>query len=248
MASTPVEDKIEDYLIANYKTLIPQNTKITFDILLDPDKREYGDDIFYGGWDRSPVHLNTELSLDVWIGTKCYNVMYDIYWKIDSFPEENYYECHGSKCRRNINLSFDHWCASCHGEPHETYISRMVEIYVKGEEAYDIEMTFGRISQFIQDVDIISYEEIETPDEMRRTQQIIQQMEFRRIQLENAEREIISLRERKEHIYAEFGFESKEAMEKFMTDSHKRAADKLIQSARAKLSTLSVTGDVVSGE
>jgi hypothetical protein len=249
MASASIEDASytdkEEYLINNYKKLIPRTAEITFDIW-DSEKEEIGDDILYGRWNSTPIHLNTELTLHVWIGSKCYKVVYDIYWKIDSFPYLNYYECSGSKCRRNINLSFDHWCASCYGEPDEWEISRMVEICVKGSNDDNIKMTFGRIDQFIEDVDIISYEEIESPDELLRTQQIMQKMESHQLQLEEAERKIIALRERNERLYAELGFESKEEMEKFMSDAHKRAAADLVQRARAKLDTLSVADNVVS--
>lgn len=246
MASASIEDASyadkDEYLINNYKKLIPRTAEITFNIW-DSEKEEFGDDILYGQWDGTPIHLNTELTLHVWIGAKCYTVVYDIYWKIDSFPELNYHECYGEKCRRDINLSFDYWCASCHGEPDECEISRMVEICVSNVHG---NMTFGRISQFIENVDIISYEEIESPDELLRTQQIMQKMESLRLQLEKAEYEIISLHERNEHIYAEFGFESREEMEKFMSDAHKRAAADMIQRARIKLGTLSVMNNVVS--
>jgi hypothetical protein len=221
-------DKIEKYIIENYNNLIPQTSEITFDIW-NLEKDEYGDDLLYVLWDNTPIYLNTKLTLFVWIGLKHYKVVYDIYWKIEQFPRLNYYECRGSKCRRVINLSFDHWCVSCHGDPDEWKISQMVEIFVKDKNDHDTKIKFEDISQFIRNVDIISYEEIESSEkyELLRTEQIMLKMRLQQIELEKAEREIISFRKRIEDIYIEFGFESREEMEKLMLDYKSKAADRI---------------------
>ena len=168
-------------------------------------------------------------------GGKCYKVKYGFEWCIEKFPEIKIFDCHGDKCRYSNNLSFNHWCIACYSAPHETNISDVIEIIVKGEQDHDVKMTFGQIIQYIRGMWILNYTEIESPDVLIRTQEMCLQIENRRKLLEDAERKVCDLRNQFDCIHTEFGFESRVDMEDFMHTSHCKAASDLLERTLAKL-------------
>jgi hypothetical protein len=244
------------YFIDNYNSLIPHDTSIDFN-LFDSVKKEYNKDYNYDyGYpiydndrhgERDPVYLNTKLKQRVWIGSTCYNVHYDIYWSINEFPEEKYYYCRRSTCYKNIDLSFNHWCKSCHGAIEDMKVSMLVKIYILGEEC-DRKLSFGQIIKFINRIEILEYNEIVefSNDEQKssiafaRSAEICHKINERHLALQEAEKKTEDLRKSIEHIYAEFGFTSNEEMELFMRSTHETVEKDLVAKTREKIATLSL--------
>ena len=235
--------ELEEYFSDNYKKFINPGTPISYsqtdetgDII---DDSLYMGDIWHSTQD--PVYLFTRLCVTIWLGSKCYNVTYDINWSIESFPHCDTYPCRGGKCRHI--LSFNHWCTSCFGEPYEKNISEMIKIFVKGEETKD-DIMFKDIIQFIDNVEIFEYTEVDSPDPKHRTMEIIDQIEQHTIQLRAAEEKAEELRKENEHIYTKFGFGSGDEMERFLQTSREKELKDLIDHARTRLATINIAAKI----
>jgi hypothetical protein len=228
---TSTEDiKLTKYFIDNYNSLIQKYTDINFTVL-DRETNTYKEDYTYGKdiidyIGNPPISLNTKLKQHVWIGPKCYNVHYDIYWSIKKFPDANYTECHGDKCRNFIELSFDHWCCSCFPTMEEMDISRIIKLYLTN---YDCgygnicAVLFNEIIKFIKEVKIIEFNEIvelrhveRKPDPLIRANQISWKIDQVSLELKETEQKAAELRKRLENIHNELGFDSKETMDLFL--------------------------------
>jgi hypothetical protein len=145
---------IREYFMKNYKIIIPTSSPIDFIC---------ENDITYGEWLKDlsyhATYLKSKLDVKELYEHKLYMVEYEILWAVHELPYLETEKCYGAKCRREQFRSFERWCVDCYGHQYDEKISKMVEIYIKGEDNYD-NITVRDILPYIYDVRIISIKHI----------------------------------------------------------------------------------------